>query len=71
MLIHAQDGILARSYVGHKFNNYCLIAAFSLTGGKCIVSGSADKSICIWDINTMDLLQRLTGHTGMSISCGT
>lgn len=67
-LLQAQTGSVARVYTGHMFNDYCLFAAFSLTRGKWIVSGSADNNVCIWDINTRALLQRLPGHTDVVVA---
>ena len=31
--------------------------------GTCIVSGSSDTSVCIWDVSMGALLMMLTGHT--------
>jgi len=59
---------VARVYSGHVFNDYCLFAAFSVTRGKYIVSGSADNRVCIWDINSKNLLQRLQGHTDVVVA---
>jgi WD40 repeat protein len=36
-----------------------------MTDGRSFFSGSADNTVCMWDINTKELLQKLSGHTGM------
>jgi len=65
-LLNAKTGMAARTYVGHQFNDYCIFGAFSLTRGKWIISGSADNTVCIWDINSKELIQQLKGHNGTS-----
>jgi len=50
------------------FNDYCVFAAFSLTSGKFIVSGSADNNIYLWDLNSRLLLQKLMGHTDVVVA---
>lgn len=67
-LLNSENGRVARLYNGHMFNDYCLFAAFSLTKGKYIVSGSADNTVCVWDINTKKLLQRLNGHSDVVVA---
>lgn len=61
-LLNAKTGHAARTYVGHQFNDYCIFGEFSLTKGKWIISGSADKTVCIWDINSKELVSQLRGH---------
>jgi COMPASS component SWD3 len=67
-LLQAENGEPSRTYCGHKFNDYCLFASFSLNSGKWIISGSADNSICVWDITSSMLLQRLEGHEDVVVA---
>eukprot|EP01130_Rhizamoeba_saxonica_P015547 TRINITY_DN7010_c0_g1_i1.p1 TRINITY_DN7010_c0_g1~~TRINITY_DN7010_c0_g1_i1.p1 ORF type:complete len:312 (-),score=45.65 TRINITY_DN7010_c0_g1_i1:190-1080(-) len=67
-LINVAKGRLIRSYRGHVFNEYCLFATFLLTGGQKIISGSADNSICVWDINSKKLIQRIEGHEDVVVA---
>jgi len=61
-LLNVSTGKIAKTYVGHTFGEYCLMACFFLSVEKWIVSGSADKYIYIWDLNTKELVQKLEGH---------
>jgi len=67
-LLNAETGKVAKFYTGHEFNNYCIYGSFFLSCAKYIVSGSADKSICIWDINTKEMVQRLEGHKDVVVA---
>lgn len=69
-LLNSQTGEAVRVYTGHKFNDYCIFASFCLTEGKYIISGSADKTVCVWDLNSKQLLQKLEGHKGTPTTCG-
>jgi len=41
---------------------YCIFANFSVTGGKWIVSGSEDHCLYIWNLQSKEIVQKLTGH---------
>jgi len=67
-LLNSSNGKPARTYSGHKFNNYCLFASFSLTHGRYIISGSADNTVCVWNISTKELVQQLHGHKDVVVA---
>jgi len=67
-LLNSETGDVVRTYVGHKFNDYCLFAAFSLTEGKYIISGSADHTVCVWDLSSKQLLQKIEGHKDVVVA---
>jgi len=39
------------------------ITCLELTKDKTLISGSSDKTICLWDLNKYKLIKKLEGHT--------
>ncbi|KAH8348361.1 hypothetical protein KR084_006708 [Drosophila pseudotakahashii] len=48
-----------RVYRGHVNKSYCLTSNFSITAGIWIVSGSEDGTLCIWNLQTKELVQKV------------
>jgi WD40 repeat protein len=53
---------LSKTLVGHTDAVWSVI--FS-TNGKTVVSGSTDKTIKVWNVDTGEAISTLTGHTGV------
>ena len=53
------DKILIAKMEEHKD----ILTALEITSNKKLISSSADKSICVWDLNKYKLLKKLEGHT--------
>ena len=72
---HATGNVL-RTYTGHVCQSYACFAAYSVTGGKWIVSGSEDHMVYLWDLQEKSgtgnrPVQILAGHTDVvaAITC--
>lgn len=61
-------GKFLRIYSGHVNRKYCIASTFSVTNGKCIVSGSEDGCVYLWDLQPKNMIQKLEGHTDTVIS---
>lgn len=55
-----------KTYAGHTNVRYCIFCTFSITCGKWVVSGSEDNCIYLWNLQTKEVVQKLSGHTGNS-----
>ncbi|KAJ3353860.1 WD repeat-containing protein 5 [Kappamyces sp. JEL0680] len=62
------SGKCLKTYKGHDNAKYCCTSTFSITGSKYIVSGSEDRHIYIWDLQTREIVQKLAGHTDVVLS---
>jgi COMPASS component SWD3 len=51
-----------KSYTGHSNEKYSIFTDFM--SGQYIISGSEDHSIYIWDLQSKQIVQQLTGHQG-------
>ncbi|KAJ3674632.1 hypothetical protein LUZ60_005248 [Juncus effusus] len=70
-LCNLANGKNLKIYTGHTNRVYCTTATFSVTAGKYIVSGSEDNCVYIYDLQGMNVLQKLEGHNDVviSVSC--
>jgi len=68
-LINSTSGDVVKTYTGHQFNDYCIFGSFFLHNDKkYIISGSADNSVYIWDLNSRELIQSLPGHNDVVVA---
>ncbi|CAD8128937.1 unnamed protein product [Paramecium sonneborni] len=69
MIMHSRNGAKTKSVYGDRIlkslmglsNQHCLSLCFS-PDGTTLASGSLDKSICLWDVQTGQQKAKLDGH---------
>ncbi|KAI8470222.1 MAG: transcriptional repression protein [Monoraphidium minutum] len=77
-LVHLETGRCAKTYAGHRNEDFCCGATFAAAagggagggGGAAVASGSEDGSLCVWGLNTRKLLQRELGAAAGGASHG-
>jgi WD40 repeat protein len=57
-----------RRFKGHQNTSKNFVRSCFGPNEELIVGGSEDGTIYIWDIDTGNILQQLTGHSGMVYS---
>jgi hypothetical protein len=63
-----------KTYRGHTASKYCAAAAFVIAGrasGQRLIGGSEDCRVCVWDVQTREITQRLEGHVDavLAVDC--
>ncbi|KAG5178330.1 WD40-repeat-containing domain protein [Tribonema minus] len=60
-----------KTYKGHHNDKYSIFSAFCLTQGQHIVSGSEDKKVYLWNINSRQVVQTLEAHADAVLAVST
>eukprot|EP00877_Chromochloris_zofingiensis_P008010 jgi/Chrzof1/3462/Cz12g26140.t1 len=61
-LVNFENGKVAKTYVGHKNEDYSSSMAFVSPIGPYVVSGSEDNSVVVWDVNSKQVVQHMPGR---------
>ncbi|KAK4538816.1 hypothetical protein CDCA_CDCA20G4841 [Cyanidium caldarium] len=64
------SGRVLKTFQGHCNNRYCVFSTFVVTDPKHVrvLSGSEDCAVYLWDLQTRQVVQRLTAHTDVVLA---
>lgn len=63
------QGRIIKTYQGHLNKDYCVMSCLSTVNGKWVLSGSEDNQLYMWELNSCQIVGKLSGHTKPVLSC--